>query len=104
MKIRLILLAIIVMVMSFTRFQHLRADSTNFAIGLSGNGVLSWTNQPGAVGYKIYWAPSLDGPWTAGWDSAKFITASGSVMQASVPMFYRAVSYTHLTLPTKRIV
>ena len=94
MKIRSILLAVIAMSITITGFQDLRADSTNFAIGLSANGILSWTNQSGAVGYKIYWAPSLDGPWTAGWDSAKFITASGSVMQASVPMFYRVALIT----------
>ena len=40
------------------------AQNTNVYIqSLSGNGVLTWTNHPQAISYKVQWAPTLAGPW-----------------------------------------
>lgn len=94
MKIRLILVTVIATAMSFTGLQNLQADTTNFVINLGGNGFLSWTNPPDAAGCKIYWAPTVNGPWSANWDAFKYMAATGAVMQVPVPMFYQVAAIT----------
>jgi hypothetical protein len=63
--------------------------TNDWVLALSGNGVLSWTNPPEATGYKVFWAPTVEGPWSADWDAFKHLAATGAVMQVPVPMFYR---------------
>ena len=77
-------------------FQSVRADPTNFIASLSGNGVLSWTNQPEASSYTIHWAPTASGPWSSNWTGFQRVEPARPLMQAAVPMFYR-VSFDNAT-------
>lgn len=66
---------------------------TNLVISaLSANGELSWSNHPGAIQYRVEWAPTVNGVWTNSWDSLNAIAATGSSYSVQVPMFYRLVA------------
>ena len=77
------------------------AQNTNVYIqSLSGNGVLTWTNHPQAISYKVQWAPTLAGPWSDSWESLTNFPATGAVYTAAVPMFYRLGAVLSTNLPT----
>ena len=71
------------------------AESNLVISAFSGNGDLSWSNFPGAIQYRVEWAPTLNGSWTNSWDALVGIPATGSTYTVQVPMFYRLVA----TLP-----
>ena len=76
-------------------------QNTNLYIqSLSGNGVLTWSNCPGMVAYKVQWAPTAAGPWNDSWDCLAKIPATGTLYKAAVPMFYRlaAIGVTNVLL------
>jgi hypothetical protein len=58
----------------------------------SRNGEISWSNYPGAVEYRVEWAPDLTGTWTNSWSALNGIPADGEVYTVKVPMFYRIVA------------
>ncbi len=68
-------------------------SETNLVISsFSGNGQLSWSNYPGAIQYRVEWAPTVNGTWTNSWESLNGIAATGSAYTVQVPMFYRLVA------------
>ncbi len=54
---------------------------------LSGNGMLSWTNDLPGVTCRVEWASSPDGPWT----NTFSFSSTGEVVTCEVPMLYRVV-------------
>jgi len=60
-------------------------------VSFSGNGELTWSENPDLVRYKVQWASSLDGEWHDSWHTLTGLEPTGSVNTARVPMFYRVV-------------
>ena len=83
------LLAVLVMASVATAAD---AESNLVISAFSGNGELSWSNFPGAIQYRVEWAPTLNGSWTNSWDALVGIPATGSTYTVQVPMFYRLVA------------
>ena len=63
-----------------------------------GNGTLTWSNSLVEGMGTVEWASSLAGPWSRNWRPLIDIPITGSVMTASVPMFYRVVRRTYSPL------
>lgn len=63
----------------------------------SRNGEISWddTNTNGI--YRIEWASTLTGEWHSTWSDQSSIWATGGVLSAKVPMFYRVVHWPRQT-------
>lgn len=57
------------------------------------NGTVSWTNAVEGEDYGVFWASSLNGPWSCSWNAPGMISATGSMASASVPLFYRVVRW-----------
>jgi phage shock protein E len=55
------------------------------------NGVLSWSGPATNGSYRVEWAPTVEGPWTASWATLANVPATGNRLTAAVPMFYRVV-------------
>ena len=60
-------------------------------LSLQQNGVLTWTNSQSGGNYRIEWAPSTDGPWSASWQALTNIAGTNQVLSQAVPMLYRVV-------------
>jgi hypothetical protein len=68
-------------------------SETNLVISsFPGNGKLSWSNHPGAIQYRVEWAPTVNGSWTNSWEALNNLAATGSTYTVQVPMFYRLVA------------
>ena len=67
------------------------AFATDFeVVGVTGNGEIVWddTNTNGT--YTVQWSPSLETPhWSSDWSSLTQIAATGGVLSARIPMFFR---------------
>jgi rhodanese-related sulfurtransferase len=61
-------------------------------LSLSQNGRLTISNAALGATCQVEWASSVEGPWHDTWASLTNIVVTNSVMQVSVPMFYRLAS------------
>lgn len=68
----------------------LRADEVQI-LSLTPNGALTWTGPATKGAYRVEWAPTVDGPWSASWSALTNVPATGASVTVAVPMFYRVV-------------
>lgn len=57
----------------------------------SGNGQIQWDDPNTNGKYRVEWSSSLAEGWTSSWTSLLNIKATGGIMTASSPMFYRVL-------------
>ena len=68
--------------------QGFRVDS------FSRNGQMTWTDNQTNGHYRVEWTSSLaTSNWISDWSSLSQLSATGGVITAEVPMFYRVVHY-----------
>lgn len=69
------------------------STANDFAIeSFSRNGEITWTDTNTNGHYRVEWSPSLmTSNWLADWSHLTQIPATGGVITAEVPMFYRVV-------------
>lgn len=60
-------------------------------LSLTHNGVLTWTNTLTTGSYRVEWAPTVNGPWSASWAALTNVHPTSPVIEVAVPMFYRVV-------------
>lgn len=68
----------------------LRADEVQI-LSLTPNGALTWTGPAAKGSYRVEWAPTVNGPWSASWAALTNVPATGASVTVAVPMFYRVV-------------
>lgn len=68
----------------------LHADEVQI-LSLTTNGSLTWTGPATKGAYRVEWAPSVNGPWSASWAALTNVPATGASVTVAVPMFYRVV-------------
>ncbi len=70
------------------------ANAADFeVVGFSGNGEITWgdTNTNGT--YTVQWSSSLQTNWSSDWSALNQIAATGGVLSARIPVFFRIMHH-----------
>ena len=73
--------------LSLLSFAALAADFE--MIEFTGNGEISWADTNTNGTYTVQWCSALQTNWSSDWTSLTQIAATGGMLQARVPMFFR---------------